>query len=91
MAMSKKDYQALARAFHTAMQSAEACSDSDHCCGVQKVELAYELVADVLAADSPRFSRALFIEACETGKGLHGISQAASPEEKRRYQKERSK
>lgn len=74
MATSKKDYQNIARAFHTAMASAEDCPESDHCCGVQKVELAYELVADVLAADNPRFNRALFLEACETGKckGMKG-------------------
>lgn len=66
MAMSKKDYQAIARAIHgTRRISAERPWDG---------ERMISAIADVLAADNPRFNRALFVEACETGrcKGMRG-------------------
>lgn len=71
MAMSKKDYQALARAINTAsaeMGVREGVAQS----GPPLVRAIVSHVADVLAADNPRFDRARFIEACETGstKGM---------------------
>lgn len=64
--MTKKDYQAIARAiFETRRISAEQPWDG---------ERIIKAIADVLAADNPRFNHALFIEACETGrcKGMRG-------------------
>lgn len=59
MSMSKRDYQAIARAIH----------------GVELLRYypvtrqdVIAALADVLAADSPRFDRARFVEACETGR-----------------------
>lgn len=95
MAMSKKDYQALARAIYEAVAS--TCSatrrDGSECGGrfmmlsggvlgcpahglhapqpitASNVKAAVvDNIADVLAADNPRFDRARFVEACETGR-----------------------
>ena len=67
--MSKKDYQAIARELHAISQD------------VRVWQLATELVmsevvnrlANLLSAN-PRFDRARFLEACETGKckGMKG-------------------
>lgn len=68
MAMSKKDYQAIAKViymerdawgFSDIREQEPALSALDH--------LTREL-ADMLQADNPRFNRALFLEACETGE-----------------------
>lgn len=67
--MSKKDYQAIAQAIYRQRELRMACAPvQDALAG-----LAEELSA-VLAADNPRFNRALFMEACETGqcKGMRG-------------------
>lgn len=68
--MSKKDYQAIARAIYgTRRNVAETKTEN-----LTPRELAKwavgnvaSRVADVLASD-PRFNRALFLEACETGR-----------------------
>lgn len=75
--MSKRDYQAIARAIHDVyvgndsyFQGQPGGSDP-----VSRIKLA---IADVLAQDNPRFDRARFIEACETGscKGMPKRSAA---------------
>lgn len=68
--MSKKDYQAIARALHGAVLDVERGATSPR----TVLTVAINRVAEVLAADSPRFDRARFIEACETGrcKGMKG-------------------
>lgn len=73
MAMSKKDYQALARIFHGAFTSAVQDPHGMHLDGGIGLVL-MQAVADYLQADNPRFNRALFLEACETGKckGMKG-------------------
>lgn len=75
--MSKKDYQAIARALHALRVDEQVDPDAlaaDRGARLVDVEvlaiaadLAAEAIADVLAADNPRFDRARFIEACETG------------------------
>jgi hypothetical protein len=71
MAMSKKDYQALARVLYNARDIATT-TDIKALTPQELVSwtMGYvtSKVADVLAADNPRFNRALFLEACETGK-----------------------
>jgi hypothetical protein len=65
--MSKKDFQAIARAIYQASQ-AECVSDHHRYAQI----VTRNAVADALATGNPRFNRALFIEACETGtcKGM---------------------
>lgn len=64
MAMSKRGYQAIARAIHGERASVPPTVE---------VALAFERIiaalADVLDDGNPRFDRARFLEACETGKG----------------------
>ena len=60
--MSKKDCQAIARAIHEVRAEH---GDKPVCCAVQALT---GRLSDVLAADNPRFDRARFIEACETGR-----------------------
>lgn len=55
--MSRKDYVALANAFHEAIQDAESEQI------VWGVETALANVADVLQADNPNFNRERFIAA----------------------------
>lgn len=71
--MSKKHFQAIARAIHEARE--------DHARRAQWESEVKETIgdlthriADVLQAANPRFDRARFIEACETGrcKGMRG-------------------
>lgn len=59
--MTKKDYQAIARAIYGVWSGASAAHG-------QTIILVRDAVADVLAADNPRFDRARFVEACETGR-----------------------
>jgi hypothetical protein len=69
-AMSKKDYQAIARVLYCANRNVlEANTER-----LTPRELATwalgnvaSRIADVMAQDSPRFDRARFLEACETG------------------------
>lgn len=75
MAMSKKHYQALASALYDARSTVENPPvPCDYRIGDGLVALGHAVsnVADVLARDNPRFNRALFLEACETGtcKGM---------------------
>lgn len=72
--MSKKDYQAIARAlFENApgfLTPAEREADGNHA-ETPQYAMWRKIVrglADVLQADNPRFARARFIEACETGR-----------------------
>lgn len=86
--MSKKHYQAIARMLHRIKPDLAAGSGlpSFERAAHAKRELIrhgmWETVcqetADVLAADSPRFDRARFIDACETGttKGMSKRPQA---------------
>lgn len=62
--MTKKDFQALARALHLAMPLIDAEPYNRKNTWLRCVKY----VADVCAASNPRFDRARFIEACETGK-----------------------
>lgn len=66
--MSKKDFQAVAAAFftHKAIWGEPAGEAWRRC---------VLAIADVLAASNPRFDRARFIEACETGrcKGMRQV------------------
>jgi len=60
--MTKKDYQAIAGAFWRARPiSAERTGPASDW------QRAIDALADVLAADNPRFDRATFIAACEDG------------------------
>lgn len=72
--MSKKHFQAVAAAIYRRRAMAEhiqnRASRQTH-----YAELTNEL-ADVFAALNPRFDRARFIEACETGK-TRGMRQAS--------------
>lgn len=74
MAMSKKDYQAIARAIYEGRIGSEVKDGDDILECPPKVTAASIMynMANALAASNPRFSRALFIEACETGtcKGM---------------------
>jgi hypothetical protein len=65
MAMSKKDYQALARALYL-RKPVETSTAFPLWQGV------VHDIEKTLAFDNPRFDRARFIEACETGatKGM---------------------
>lgn len=56
--MSKKDYQAIARVIYAARIDQS---------GAPTFALVVKGLADYMAQDSPRFDRARFIEACETG------------------------
>ena len=58
--MTKKDYQAIARAFYQTGQ--ETLRESE------TWQILRRKIADVFAADNPRFNRARFMEACETGR-----------------------
>lgn len=58
MSMSKKDYQAIARAIH----EARIAPVEPVTAGIVR------RITDMLAADNPRFDAARFREACETGR-----------------------
>jgi hypothetical protein len=83
--MSKKDYQAIARTLFEIGATARAEYDAGHDTSHNAERLAGRLdavesmrgaLADILAADNPRFDRARFIEACETGttRGMRKVS-----------------
>ena len=61
--MTKKDYQAIARAIYRQCELRMECAPVQDAMG----GLVEELSA-VFAADNPRFNRARFVEACETGR-----------------------
>lgn len=72
--MSKKDYQAIARAIHEVKTRADVRPDS----GALAALLAdtVDALSDVFATDNPRFDRERFLEACETGR-CRGMRQVA--------------
>lgn len=71
--MTKRDYQAIARAIHEAAQPGNP-PGSDWACEIFPTSaegMRQDIIgriADVLAADNPRFDRQRFVEACETGR-----------------------
>lgn len=65
--MSKKDYQAIARAIHGVRQLHPAFTQHFDGKDYSAADTLTSYLAAVLAADSPRFDRARFVEACETG------------------------
>lgn len=67
--MSKKDYQAIARALYATRPECKEREPHDCDTPVAREQWRFDVdaVVGVLAADSPRFDRARFIEACETG------------------------
>lgn len=78
MSMSKRDYQAIARAIYPVLRVAH-----DQARTVPQVNIAIaairnvvENIADVMAEDNPAFDRARFLEACETGttRGMRKVS-----------------
>lgn len=75
--MTKKDYQAIARAIHEAREdhAKRAAWESE----VKEVlgDVTARL-ANVLTAADPRFDRARFVEACETGI-LHEPTPSEEP------------
>ena len=63
--MTKKDYQALARAIHGVYtRVAEPAEPSPE----QTIGFVVDAIANVLQADNPRFDGRRFVEACETGR-----------------------
>lgn len=66
MGMSKKDYQAIAGAFYATRVFEDASRKHADAMKAQW-RASVEFVAEALAADNPRFDRARFLEACETG------------------------
>ena len=69
--MSKKDYQAFARVLYE-------FQDTNRTVRAQLTSEIARRLADVMAADNPRFNRDRFFEACETGK-TRGMKQVATP------------
>jgi hypothetical protein len=70
VSMSKKDYQAIARAIYEA-RTTDGTGPFDV---VQHIQ---DGIARYAAADNPRFDRARFLEACETGS-CKGMRKAAA-------------
>lgn len=77
MAMSKKHYQALARMLHRIQPDLDS-AQNQVAAERQLVRhgmwetVVFAIADDVLAQDNPRFDRARFLEACNTGttKGM---------------------
>lgn len=65
--MSKKDYQAIARAINHGEQVMIANGSADDVAAEAR-EVFASLLADVMEQGNPRFDRARFLEACRTGK-----------------------
>jgi hypothetical protein len=67
--MTKKDYQAVARALYTAVKPHTYVEHGAQMFAREAVAWmdAVQGIADAMAQDSPRFDRARFLEACETG------------------------
>jgi hypothetical protein len=65
--VSKKDYQAIARAIHEAREAHAERSAWESEVKEVLADVA-ERLADVFKADNHMFDRGRFIEACETGK-----------------------
>ena len=69
--MSKKDYQAIARAIYRTRNGRPWEGAADEA-GLRILNIVRLEIAEVLAASNPRFDRERFKEACETGttKGM---------------------
>ncbi len=69
--MSKKNYQAIARAIHATREMIYRNPSHDEVRDALLADLT-ERLAGVFRADNPRFDGARFAEACETGttKGM---------------------
>lgn len=70
--MSKKDYQAIARALYINQpykdrEVGHVASDAEESV-FDQWRMDRDALASVFADDNPRFDRARFVEACETGK-----------------------
>jgi len=61
--MTKKDYQAIARAIHGIRIETPAGDDP-----MAALDRVTQELCSILAADNPRFDRQRFVEACETGR-----------------------
>jgi hypothetical protein len=66
--MSKKDYQAIARAIHEVRMLLAERETRGTVSGQVAVAEVQRLLAGTLASDNPRFDAARFAEACETGR-----------------------
>lgn len=66
--MTRKDYIAIAAAFHKTLASQECFSRET----TAAMALAIQNVCDVLASDNPRFDRRKFHQACLFGEVLFG-------------------
>jgi len=66
--MSKKDFQAIARALYDQRALWKAGPMSAVVVKEATWREARNALADVLAASNPRFDRQRFVEACETGR-----------------------
>jgi hypothetical protein len=75
--MSKKDYQAIAAELFIIGELAELSGE-----GMEVWRETVEALARIFAAGNPRFDRARFIEACETGKykGMRAVDYDARTE-----------
>lgn len=67
MSMSKKDYQAIARAIYEARKDDALDHWDGDITGNIGVSVVVQAIAEVMQRDNSRFDRALFLEACETG------------------------
>jgi hypothetical protein len=71
--MTKKDFQAIARAlytarnFGTAQNGNDALNADERDAAIGMLQYVVGVVADVLAADNPRFDRETFLLACADG------------------------
>lgn len=67
--MTKKDYQAIARAIYEERLRNESIAEGEPTLDwLEVMRGMVRVIGDVMYADNPRFSRARFYEACETGK-----------------------
>jgi hypothetical protein len=64
--MTRKDYKAIAAAFHKTLASQECFSRET----IATMALAIQNVTDALASDNPRFDRRKFHQACVFAEGL---------------------
>ena len=67
--MTKRDFQAIARAIHESeISQLRICDENQKNIVLECHSGTASRIANVLAESNPRFDRARFIEACETGK-----------------------
>lgn len=65
--MSKKNYQVIARALYESREPDNPVGVFVPTASEMRMDIIGR-IADVLAAGNPRFDRARFLEACETGR-----------------------